>query len=281
MRRLAMILACAVLALMLAVPALAAGQLQFTVTPSVTQAAPGDEVTFEVSVEGDAHSAVGYIPTYDENVWEFLEGKCLSEESWLAGFSPGLGGAIAYEDTAVRNGPVFRFFMRVRSDAPAGQTIVTGDVSARDDGGTMNTGLTDIVVTIRSQNVPDQTEATEPVEQTSSTQSVEETVATGQTQPPTPDSTSIQTADPTQAVATEGDRPTEETAGDPILTIGQGTIPAQEDMDASVTQGSDPAQEADPVPKGNDTLLIWIAVIALVAAATAAAWFFLRKKEIE
>lgn len=283
MRRLATILACAFFVLMLAVPALAAGQLQFTVTPSVPQAVPGDKVEFEVSVNGDAYSAVGYIPNYDKNVWELLEGECVTEESMLDDFSPADGGVLAHKKAAVRNGTVFRFTMEVRSDAPAGQTVLSGDVSARDDSGVMNTALADAVVTIQSQNVPEptQTEATKPVEQTPPTQSVEETVDTGQTQPVPPDSTSTQTTDPTQAIVTGGNQPTEETAGDSTLTTGQGTIPELEDMDACVAEESDAAQEADPIPKGYDTLLVWIAVIAVVAATTAASWFFLRKKETE
>lgn len=291
MRRIATILACTIFVLMLAVPALAAGQLQFAVTPSVTQAAPGDEVEFEVNVKGDAYTSIGYIPTYDKNVWEFASGECLPEDSVLDSFAPGMGAVLSFENAAVRNGAVFRFTMKVKADAPAGKTTLTGTVAAKDGGAALDTALTDVVVTIRSGSTvePTQTEATKPVEQTSPTQSMEETVATQQTQPVPPDSPGpstqstapSQATDPTQAIATEGDKPTEETAEDSAMTVGQGTIPELGDKDACVAGESDATQEADPVPKENDTLLIWVAVIAVVAAATAAAWFFLRKKEIE
>lgn len=294
MRRILVIAACTVLMLMLAVPALAAGQLQFTVTPSTTQAAPGEEVDFEVSVNGDAYSAVGYIPAYDENVWELLGGECVTEESMLDDFSPVDGGVLAHKKSAVRNGTVFRFTMKVRNNAPMGQTVLTGDVSARDDGGVMDTALNKTVVTIQTRNEPTQTEATKPTEQTSPTQNVEETFATEQTQPVPPDSTVASTqstplpqvTDPTQTVATEetlekvtvGAADTEK---DAVLTIGQGTLPQLGDENADLAEEEETTQVADPVPKGNDTLLVWIAAICVVAAAAAAVWFFLRKKEIE
>lgn len=291
MRRIATILACTVFVLMLAVPALAAGQLQFTVTPSVTQAAPGDEVEFEVSVKGDAYTSIGYIPTYDKNVWEFVTGECLMDYTGLGAFSRSDGGIMSFTDAAVRDGAVFRFTMEVKADAPAGKTTLAGTVAAKDGGAALDTALTDVVVTIRSGSTvePTQTEATKPVEQTSPTQSMEETVATQQTQPVPPDSPGpstqstapSQATDPTQAIATEGNQPTQETAEDSSLTIGEGTVPELEDTEADWDGEDDTAQEADSVPKGNDTLLVWLAVISVVAAATAAAWFFLRKKEIE
>lgn len=293
MRRILVAAVCAVFVMILAVPTLAAGQLQFAVTPSVTQAAPGDKVVFEVSVKGDAYSAVGYIPTYDKTVWEYREGECVAEESALDDFSENDGGILALRKAAVSNGNIFRFTLEVKSDAPTGQTTLTGDVSARDNDGIMNTALTDTVVNIQPQNLlePAQTEATKPVEQTSPTQSVEETFATEQTQPVPPDSTAVSTqpttssqaTDPTQAMATEDNRPTGETdpGKDSTLTIGQGTVPELGGENGDLDGEEEAVQVADPVPKGNDTLLVWTAAISVVAAAAAAVWFFLRKKEIE
>lgn len=283
MRRLVMIVACAVFVLMLAVPALAAGQLQFTVTPSVTQAAPGDRVVFEVSVKGDAYSSVGYIPAYDESVWTMVGGECVTEESMLDDFSSAEGGILALAESAVRDGVVFRFTMEVKADAPAGKTALTGTVAAKDGGAALNAVLSDTEVTIQSRNT--QTEATKPVE---------ETVAAQQTQPAVPDSTAAATqptasseaTDPTQAVAPEEtlEKVTvgaADTDKDSTLTIGQGTIGELDGDDSSVVDDDDFDREATPVPKENDTLLVWTAAIAVVAAGAAAAWFFLRKKKTE
>ena len=288
MRKLTTVVICAVFVLMLSVPALAAGQLQFTVTPSVTQAPPGETVEFEVSVKGDAYSSVGYIPTYDENVWQMEGGKCLTEESMLDEFSPVNGGILALEKSAVRDGVVFCFSMKVKTDAPAGKTTLTGEVAAKDGGTVLNTALSDTVVTIRPQNAPEtaQTEATKPAQ---------ETVATQQTQPVPPDNivavtqpTAVSEAtDPTQAIAQDATLPKESVDAtvpgkDSVLTIGQGTIPDLGGDDSCVTDDGDCDEEAtEPVPKKNDTLLVWIAVIAVVAAGAAAAWFFLSKKKTE
>lgn len=275
MRRLLISLACAIFVLMLAVPVFAAGQLQFAVTPSVAQAAPGDQVVFEVSVKGDAYSSVGYIPTYDESVWELLGGECVTEESVLDEFSPVDGGVLALDTSAVRNGTVFRFTMKVRNNAPMGNTLLTGEVSARNDGGVMNTVLNETVIAIQTRNEPAQHETTSPTEQT---------------QPVPPDNTVAATqataSSQAQTVATEetvekvtvGESDTEK---DSTLTIGQGTIPELSGDDCCVADDGDFDREATPAPKGNDTLLIWGVVAVVVAAGAAAAWFFLCKKKTE
>lgn len=288
MRKLTTAILCAVFVFMLAVPVLAAGQLQFTVTPSVTQAAPGETVEFEVSVKGSAYSAVGYIPAYDKNVWEFVEGDYLMDYTALGGFSRSDGGIMSFKDAEVRDGAAFCFSMKVKADAPAGQTTLTGTVAAKDGGTALNAVLTDTVVTIQTQNAPEsnQTEATKPVE---------ETVTTQQTQPVPPDSVadptqataSSEATDSTQAIAPEQteDKVTTDvttSAQDSTLTIGQGTIPDLGGDDSCVADDGDyDLEAAEPVPKKNDSLLVWIAVIAVVAIGAAAAWVFLRKKKTE
>ena len=109
MRRFIMVATCVMLALLLVVPAFAASQLQFTVTPSATEVAPGEKVTFEVTVKGAAYSSLGYIPEYDENVWEYVKGEYLPDDCVLGGFSKGQGGVMAFSDAEVRNVAVFSF----------------------------------------------------------------------------------------------------------------------------------------------------------------------------
>ena len=280
MRKFAAAALCAALILMLTVPALAAGQLQFTVTPSVAQAAPGDTVSFEVSVKGAAHTSVGYIPVCDENVWKFVEGECLAEDSWLDDFSKGLGGVVSYEEAAVRDGAIFRFTMKVKSDAPGGKTTLTAIVAAKDGGTALETALADTVITVQSQTAA---ETTSPLEETAATQATSSSEATD----PTQATSSSGAADPTQAVNTEATVENvtvgaTDTDKDSTVTVGQGTLPDLGSDDSCVADDWDEDVEVkEPVPKKNDTLLLWGIVIAVVAAAAAAAWFFLRKKKTE
>lgn len=261
MKKIIIMLLCAVLVSVLAVPALAAGEVQFTIEPSKTTAAPGEEITFSVKVSGGAQcSSLGYIPEYDKNVLEMVSGKCTAKGTSLADFSNSAGGILLYEKLTAADGEVFRFTMRVKATAEPGTVTVSGDVAARDAKGHLQVKLTEAKLTVAVGSAEGDTT---PTEDTQSTQQTEGTSATEQ--PITGDV-------PEQ---TGSEDPSEQTETTPEHSEG---------TDATTQQNQTPDAPADkdaqqPLPKGNSTWWIWIIVAAAVAGAVVTVILLARKKK--
>lgn len=261
MKKIIILLLCAVLVSVLAVPALAAGEVQFTIEPSKTTVAPGEEITFSVKVSGGAQcSSLGYIPEYDKNVLEMVSGKCTAKGTSLADFSNSAGGILLYEKLTAADGEVFRFTMRVKATAESGTVTVSGDVAARDSKGHLQVKLAAATLTITGDSGESDTA---PTEDKQPTQQTEGTSATEQ--------------------SATGDAPEQTDSKD---TPGQTeTTPAHsEGTDATTRQSQTPDAPVDPdvqqpLPKGNSTWWIWIIVAAAVAGAAVTVILLIKKKK--
>lgn len=261
MKKIIILLLCAVLVSVLAVPALAAGEVQFTIEPSKTTAVPGEEITFSVKVSGGAQcSSLGYIPEYDKNVLEMVSGKCTAKGTSLADFSNSAGGILLYEKLTAADGEVFRFTMRVKATAESGTVTVSGDVAARDSKGHLQVKLAAATLTITGDSGESDTTPTEdkqPTQQTEGTSATEQS-ATGDA--------------PEQTDSKDTPEQTE-------------TTPAHsEGTDATTQQSQTPDAPVDPdvqqpLPKGNSTWWIWIIVAAAVAGAAVTVILLIKKKK--
>lgn len=261
MKKIIVMLLCAVLVSVLAVPALAAGEVQFTIEPSKTTAVPGEEITFSVKVSGGAQcSSLGYIPEYDKNVLEMVSGKCTAKGTSLADFSNSAGGILLYEKLTAADGEVFRFAMRVKATAESGTVTVSGDVAARDSKGHLQVKLAAATLTITGDSGESDTAPTEdkqPTQQTEGTSATEQS-ATGDA--------------PEQTDSKDTPEQTE-------------TTPAHsEGTDATTQQSQTPDAPVDPdvqqpLPKGNSTWWIWIIVAAAVTGAAVTVILLIKKKK--
>lgn len=261
MKKIIIMLLCAVLVSILAIPALAANEVQFTIEPSKTTAAPGEEITFSVKVSGGAQcSSLGYIPEYDKNVLEMVGGKCTAKGTSLADFSNSDGGILLYEKLTAADGEVFRFTMRAKANAEPGTVTVSGNVAARDSKGHLQVKLAAATLTVTGDSGESDTAPTEdkqPTQQTEGTSATEQPVT--------------------------GDTP-EQTEGKDIPEQTETTPAPGEDADATTQQDQTPDVPADqdvrqPLPRGNSTWWIWIIGAAAAAAVAVTVVLLIKKKK--
>lgn len=132
----------------LAVPAMAAGSANATVTASKATAYRGDTVVFTVSVSNVANcKSAGIMVSYDDSLFELVSGECLVDAS-MSDFSGGTG-SLAFSSAKTLSGNVFRFTLRVKSDARLNATAnVGGSVSIRDTSGAISVSVTAAKVTV-------------------------------------------------------------------------------------------------------------------------------------
>ncbi len=139
---------CVMLLLALAVPALADGNTQFTITADKTQAMPGDTITFTVSVSGsNACTSYGLNLDYDKTAFDWISGSCTASGATLKDFSDGVL-VVMTDPAAVPSGAVATFQLKVKSGAAAKQYTVTGSASANNESGAVSTGVTGAKVTV-------------------------------------------------------------------------------------------------------------------------------------
>ena len=132
----------------LTIPALAAGSAQATVSASKSTAYRGDTIDFTVSISSVANcKSAGIIVSYDTGLFEMVGGQCLVDAS-MSDFSGGTG-SMAFSTAQTLTGKVFKFTLRVKSDARFGAVASAGGaVSIRDTSGAVSVSVTPASVTI-------------------------------------------------------------------------------------------------------------------------------------
>ena len=109
---------------------------EMTVVPEKTELTRGEIVTFTISVsELENARGAGFClfgedgkALYDEDVFEFLDGKCLAENVLMGSVNTTGGkpnGVLAFGSGTKLSGEIFTFRMKVRDDAPLGKTSLT------------------------------------------------------------------------------------------------------------------------------------------------------------
>lgn len=235
MKKLIYILICVLLTAALAVTVFAEETVEMILDTAQKTVIPGETMAFTVTLGAmeDCRSA-GFTLSYDETVFEFLDGSCTAKDTLISSLKDGTG-VFTYGDPRPVSGEIFAFRLKVKENATVGSYSITAKGSARDTNGAVSTKFNGVTLTVAAE-----TAAT-------SQPTVAEREPEAQTQPTAPEAT--QPEAPTEPVSTQ-DEPVKD------------TLPAA--MEEPVyTIGADSADPEAPFP--------WWIVAAVVAAVAVAA----------
>lgn len=119
-----------------------------TITPNKSSAYAGDSVIFTVKVTGvSAAKSIGIIPSYDSAVFELVSGEWLVSGSAMSDFSGGTA-TIAYAASRGFNENVFRFTLKLKSNAKLGNASVNANVNIKNGNETVNCNVSAGKVTV-------------------------------------------------------------------------------------------------------------------------------------
>lgn len=137
----------------LALTALAAEQVQFTVEASDEDVHAGDTVVITVGVASDsACTSMGFQHQFDTAVFEFISGECLAQNTSLADFSAKDGVVVMFNGSSAYDGALCRFTLRVRDDAAMGVTEVGGKAAAKNGGDFLSHQVTTAKITVSAES---------------------------------------------------------------------------------------------------------------------------------
>ena len=149
MKRIIPIAICLILIIALTIPAFAEGTTQFTITPSQSTAARGEEITFTVSVSGEnSCTSLGLVLSYDTNVFEIVDGSCSVEGAIQAIFDKTKGIAVLFSGETVPSGQIATFTLKVKAEAAFATTAVSGTPAVKKGSETLPSAVTAANVTI-------------------------------------------------------------------------------------------------------------------------------------
>jgi len=147
MKKITAILVCMLLVASLAVTAFAA-TAEMTITPAKTEIVRGETIEFTIAISevanarGAGFSLVGSEgDLYDPAVFEFQGGKHLDTSAMFGAVQVTGGipsGSLAYMNAVTMSGDIFTFSMKVKDDAPFGETTLTILPSAKDTVGAVD-----------------------------------------------------------------------------------------------------------------------------------------------
>ncbi len=123
MKRLIPIVLCLLVIGILALPTMAEGTTQFTITPSKAQVTQGEEITFTITVSGtNEYTSVGLRLVYESAVYEYVQGSATCSHD-IANVAVDEGNGVfsisgdLNKPTFVPNGKMATFKLKVKSNA--------------------------------------------------------------------------------------------------------------------------------------------------------------------
>ena len=195
MKKLTYILICVCLTMALAVTAFAADTAEMTITADKETLAPGESVTFVVTLAAMENCrSAGVQLTYDQDVFVFAEGSCSLETAVVASFKDGTGVFTFAEPMAVE-GEIFTFRLQVKDDAAPGSYSITAKGSVRNAEGAVTTKVNGASVSVTT-----------------------ETTAESQAAPTQPAEETLPASEPMEEMPQKGNQPTDTVP--PVYTIG-------------------------------------------------------------
>ncbi len=119
-----------------------------TITPNTSTIYAGSSVTFTVKVTGvTAAKSIGIVPTYDNTIFELVSGEWLVTGAAMSDFSGGTA-TIAYASARAFNENVFKFTLKVKSNAKLGNATVNATVSIKNGNEAVTCNVTPGKVTV-------------------------------------------------------------------------------------------------------------------------------------
>ena len=131
MKKIVVLLICALLIAALAIPALAADEASITITPDKTSAAVGDTITFTVTANSiNGVRSLGVVPNFDAKYFELVSGTCDVSGAMLSNFNPSKGLVAVAAAPIDVEGVIGTFTVKVVSECPVAAATVTAKVAA-------------------------------------------------------------------------------------------------------------------------------------------------------
>ena len=125
-KRMILALCLALVVLMTAVPAMAAGSVNAWLGADKTSVSAGSTVTVTVSAEVDSCGSGGVSVSFDSSAFELTGGSCLLSGTDLSYFDASTrDGAFAYSGTSAISGGAFQFTLKAKSGASSGSHNVS------------------------------------------------------------------------------------------------------------------------------------------------------------
>lgn len=236
-----------------AVSAGAEGSTVFEIAAEKTEAQPGEELTFTVTVQSsDACKSYGLLLEFDSAVFEVVGGECTAEGAVLKAFDPDKGFAVLLEEEAVPGELLGTFTLRVKEGAASGETVISGVSSVKNGDETIPSEVTSVSVTVSGGGA------------------AEETCAPDREDPTQPTDTQENEQDPTAPTDVRQDGEDTEAPGD---------TESSEYVSATAPVLGD----EDEQPEDKQGIFLWILIAAAVLTAAGVAWLVLlariRKKK--
>ncbi len=152
MKKIVALLICVLLVAALAIPVFAADDTVVTITPNKATVAPGEEVTFTVTVSGEnAYNAFGLLLKYDKTQFEIVEGKCTVGHAATSQFSAKRGFVLAFEEPEAFEGTVGWFTLKAIAECPV-EAVVNATPSVKNGGTTIAASVGAGVVSITGEH---------------------------------------------------------------------------------------------------------------------------------
>lgn len=229
MKKLIYILICVLLTAALTVTVFAAENAEMTLNTVKKSVNPGETVAFTVTLAAmeDCRSA-GFKLSYDEAVFEFLDGSCSLKDTIISSFKDGTG-VFTYGDPVPVSGEIFEFRLKVKQGVAAGNYHITAKGSARNTDGAVATKVSGVTVAVTEGTTATTQPAvaeTVPVKQTGPAET-EATIPENATEPvPKETKPAMDTpmAPPETAVHTIGAAPEAQRAGFPWWTLAAAVV---------------------------------------------------------
>lgn len=227
MKKLTYILICALLAVVLAVTAFATDAAEMTLDTEQKTVVPGETAVFTVTLSAmEDCSSAGFTLSYDEAVFEFLDGSCSLKNTMLASVKDGVG-VFTYGKTVAVSGEIFSFRLKVKDSAATGSYTITAKGSVRDGAGAVSTKVNGITLAVGVETDVDATEptVTETVPQKGTEPAPDETLPEKQTEPTEPETTApTQDTDPVSHETDPGSDTQPTATETPVHTVDIETI---------------------------------------------------------
>lgn len=266
MKKLTCILICVLLAAAFAVTAFAAKNAEMTLDTAQKTVSPGETVAFTVSLAAmeDCRSA-GFTLSYDETVFEFLDGSCTLKNTLLSRVENKVG-VFAYGQAAAVSGEIFSFRLKVKDSAAAGSYTVDAKGSVRDGSGAVSTKVNGVSVAVT-------VEADEPT----TAPTVAETVPPKETKPAPTEG--IPTTEETGELTKETEPATEETT---VPALDTALVPdeTEPEKDTQITESENPVYTIGAEPEERRNGFPWWTLVAVgIIAVGGIVFAYIRRKK--
>ena len=183
MKKLIALLVCVTLLLVHAVTVFAAETTTVEIVSAVSEAKPGDTITFDVQIKGsEKATSFGIALQYDKTVFEVVEGKCGLENSMISVFDEEKGFGYLFQEPVAPEGAMGTFTMKVKEGAVNGTFEVSGKLAVKKGNETIPSAVTPANITIQGGATSQPT--TQPAVQPGASSATVQQTEAARTEPP-------------------------------------------------------------------------------------------------